>query len=99
VTSHWCTITPQGARLSVQVTPGARKHEVIGVVEDVLKIKLQAQPVDGQANEALVAFFSKTLGIPRRSITIAHGHTSRRKIIEIAAPGVTPEHLDRCLLT
>lgn len=98
MTTAWCTATPRGVRLSVQVTPGACKHEVIAVAGDALKIKLQAQPIDGQANEALVAFLSKSLGVPRRAISITHGHTNRRKIIEIDAAGMTPDTLFCALL-
>jgi uncharacterized protein (TIGR00251 family) len=75
----------------VQITPNARKSEVIGVQEDVLKIKLQAQPIEGKANEALVRFLADMLDVPKSAVTITHGHTGRRKTIEIAAIEVTTE--------
>lgn len=89
----WCTALPGGVRLAVQITPNARKTEVIGVHEDALKLKLAAQPIDGKANQALIAYLAKTLALPRSAVTITHGHTAKRKLIEIAAPALTPEAL------
>jgi hypothetical protein len=46
-------------------------------------IRLAAPPVDGAANEALIAFLADTLGVPRRQISIVSGHTSRDKRVRI----------------
>ena len=46
-------------------------------------IRLAAPPVEGAANEALVAFLSEALGLPRRSVTIISGDTSRDKRVRI----------------
>ena len=89
----WCGPITHGVRMFVQITPNARKSEVIGVLEDVLKIKLQAQPIEGKANEALVRFLADMLDVPKSAVTITHGHTGRRKTIEIAAVGVTAENV------
>lgn len=70
-------------RLAVQITPNARKTEVVGVIGDALKIKLQAQPVEGQANAALIKWLSQQLHLPRTAITLTHGTTSRRKLLEL----------------
>jgi hypothetical protein len=75
----------------VQVTPNAKKNEVIGVLDDALKIKLHAQPVEGKANEALVRYFAEVLGVAKSSIKVAHGHTSKRKILEIRDTQLTEE--------
>ena len=64
---------------------------MIGVQDDVLKIKLHAQPIEGKANEALVRFLADMLDVPKSAVTITHGHTGRRKTIEIAAVGMTAE--------
>ena len=79
----WCTPLPGGVRLAVQITPNAKKTEVVGVIGDALKIKLQAQPVEGQANAALVKWLAKQLGVSRSAVTITHGVTSRSKLVEI----------------
>ena len=86
----WCSARPGGIRLAVQITPNARKTEVIGVLDDALKIKLQAQPIEGQANEALIKFLAKALSVPRSAVTITHGHTSKRKLVEVAGELAPP---------
>ena len=50
---------------------------------DAVLIRLAAPPVEGAANEALVAFLSDALGLPRRSVTIVSGKTSRDKRVRI----------------
>ncbi len=92
----WCVAVPGGVRLAVQVTPNARKTEVTGVQDDAVKIKLQAQPIEGKANEALVKFLSNTLSVPRSAVTITHGLTNKRKLIEVL--GVVPEGAEAVLL-
>lgn len=87
----WCSGFSQGIRLAVQIMPNAKKSEVIGVLDDVLKIRLQAQPIEGKANEALIRFLANKLNVPKSAVAITHGHTSKRKIIEIAAAELTPD--------
>ncbi|PWF45519.1 DUF167 domain-containing protein [Massilia glaciei] len=89
---------PHGVRLAVQITPNAKRTEVVGVHDDVLKLKLQAQPIEGKANEALVRFLADALTLPRSAITITHGHTNKRKLIEVAAPALTPDAVALLLL-
>lgn len=97
--SHaWCSLLAGGVRLAVQITPNAKKTEVMGVLDDALKLKLQAQPIEGKANEALIRFLARALSVPRSAITITHGHTSKRKLLQVAAPGLTVEDVARALL-
>ena len=98
MTPSWCSALPGAVRLALQITPNARKTEVIGVLDDALKLKLQAQPVEGKANEALVAFLAKALGVPRRALSITHGLTSKRKLIEVVSATLTPEQVEQRLL-
>jgi uncharacterized protein (TIGR00251 family) len=72
-----------GCTLSVRVHPGARKNGVTGVHADALKIALTAPPVDGKANEALIAFLAHALRLPRARIALVSGSTSRAKMIRI----------------
>ncbi|MBN1239143.1 MAG: DUF167 domain-containing protein [Gammaproteobacteria bacterium] len=72
------------ARLSVKVTPRASRNEVVGWVGGKLKVKVAAAPEGGRANDALAAFLAERLGLPRRSVRVATGHTSSSKIVEIA---------------
>lgn len=89
MTRAWCSALPGGVRIAVQITPNAKKTEVIGVVDDALKVKLQAQPIEGKANEALVKFLAGTLAVPRSAVAITHGMTSKRKLIEVRSNELT----------
>ena len=73
-----------GATFQVKVQPRARKNTIVGVVGDAIKLAITAPPVEGRANEACVAFFAELLNVPRSSVTIAAGHTSRNKVIRVA---------------
>jgi uncharacterized protein (TIGR00251 family) len=70
--------------LSLHVQPGAKRTEPAGLHGDALKIRLAAPPVDGKANEALIAFLAKTLGVPKSKVELVSGQTSRAKRIRIA---------------
>ncbi|MFZ3212941.1 MAG: DUF167 domain-containing protein [Terriglobales bacterium] len=75
--------TPQGATFSVRVQPRARKNAIIGELGDALKLALTAPPVEGCANEACIAFLGDFLKVPRSSITIAAGQSSRNKVVRV----------------
>lgn len=68
----------------MHVVPRARTTDVAGRHGDALKIRLAAPPVDGAANEELVRFLAERLAVPRSAVTIAAGHTGRRKTVKIA---------------
>ncbi|WP_264158735.1 DUF167 domain-containing protein [Noviherbaspirillum aerium] len=70
--------------MTVQVQPNARKSEIAGLHDDAVKIRLQAPPVDGKANEALIRFIADLLDIPKSRVAISHGQASRRKLVEIS---------------
>ena len=55
-----------------------------GTIGGALRLALTAPPVDGRANEACTDFVSKLLGVPRSSVTIAAGETSRNKLIRVS---------------
>src|SRR5207253_10236884 len=74
----------KGITFAVKVHPRARKNAITGTVGDALKLALTAPPVEGKANQAVIEFFADLFQIPRSSITIASGETSRNKVIRIA---------------
>ncbi len=78
-----------GASLAVKIHPRARKDAITGEIGDALKVSLTAPPVDGKANAACIDFFAKLLKVPRSSVTIASGQTSRNKVIVVA--GLSPD--------
>jgi uncharacterized protein (TIGR00251 family) len=93
----WCSALPGGVRLAVQIIPNAKKSEVIGVLDDALKLKLQAQPIEGKANEALVKFLAAALSVPKSAVTITHGQTNKRKLVEIRSAVLTVEEVGQRL--
>jgi uncharacterized protein (TIGR00251 family) len=76
--------SPNGSTFAIKVHPRAKKNAVTGEVGDALKLSLTATPVDGKANSACIDFFAKLLNLPRSSVTIAAGLTSRNKVIRVA---------------
>lgn len=81
----WCSAAGDGLRIAVQLAPNARQNEVCGVHDDALKIRLQAPPIEGRANEALLRFLADRLGVAKSAVTLLHGQTSKRKVVRIAA--------------
>lgn len=75
----------------MQVSPNARTNEIVGVRDEVLKVRLQAQPVDGKANDALVRYIAKMLNVPQRTVMIIRGHTSKRKVLQVSVPQIVIE--------
>lgn len=69
-------------RISVTVKPQKKANEVVET-EDGLIVSLRATPEDGKANHALICVLADHYKIPKSSVRIATGHTSRRKIVEI----------------
>jgi hypothetical protein len=74
---------PSGISFHVRVHPRARKNTITSEVGDALKLSLTAPPIDGQANQACIEFFANLLKVPRSSVTIASGQTSRSKVIRV----------------
>jgi uncharacterized protein len=80
---------------AVRVHPRAHKNAITGEVGGALKLSLTASPADGRANEACMAFFANLLKVPRSSVTIASGHSSRNKVIRVV--GLSAEGVRRRL--
>jgi hypothetical protein len=74
----------KGVAFAVKVHPRARKNAITGVVGDALKLSLTAPPVEGRANQAVIEFFADLFAIPRSSVTIASGESSRNKVVRVA---------------
>jgi uncharacterized protein len=92
--SDWLRVAPDGRiTLTLHIQPGARKTEIAGRHGDALKIRLAASPVDGKANEALLRFVAETLHLPKSSVCLKSGQTSRRKVLEVN--GASAEEIAR----
>jgi len=72
--------TPDGIIVNIRISPNAKKNEIITDGE-IVKIKITAQPIDGKANKALIEYLSKNFKIPKTSIKIIKGETSKDKTV------------------
>ena len=72
------------ARIAVRVTPGAREDAVLGWQDDILRIRVRARAEGGQANEAVCRLLAEKLGLAASAIAIAHGASSRHKLVQVA---------------
>ena len=81
--------------IQVRVIPRARRTEISGRRGAAILIRLAAPPVDGAANDALIAYLAERLGLPQRRITIARGGSGRDKTL--AVDGLTSADVARRL--
>jgi len=84
VSPSWLTSAGADVVLSLHIQPGAKKTEVVGLHGEALKVRLAAPPVDGKANEALIAFLADILGIAKARVSLVSGMTSRAKRLRIS---------------
>jgi uncharacterized protein len=79
------TVSPRGdgVRFAVHVQPRAKKPGIDGTHGDALRVRVQAPPVEGAANEAVVAVIASALGVPARAVRIAAGQTGRQKLVDV----------------
>lgn len=91
--SGWYRKTAEGWLLSIHAQPGAKKSAVAGLHGDALKIRVAAPPVEGKANDALTAFVAKSLGLPKRAVSLVKGEASREKLLLVADASADPARL------
>ncbi len=85
----WLSEKDQEIILRLHAQPGAKRTSVVGLYGDKLKIAVATPPVDGKANQAIIAFLAKTLGLSKSKLTLISGETSREKRIRIQ--GITAD--------
>ena len=73
--------TKNGVSFDIHVNPHASRAEITGVAESMLKVKVTAPPLEGAANAAVIALFSKKLGLRKSQMDIAAGAKGRKKTI------------------
>ena len=83
----WVETRPDGVSLRLVIQPRASRTEAAGRLGDALKIRVAAPPVEGAANEELVAFLARALGVSRSAVSVTAGATGKRKTVRIE--GVT----------
>ena len=66
--------------IKLKISPNASKNEIIKT-DEMVKVKVTAQPIENKANKALIEFLSKNFKVPKSSIEIVKGETSKEKTI------------------
>lgn len=88
MTPPW-SVTGDGLRLNVRLTPRGGKDAIDGVEtladgRSVLKMRVRVAPSDGEANAALIALLARELDLPRRAVTLVAGATARLKTLSLS---------------
>jgi len=81
------------ASLTVHVTPRSGRDEVFGLRGGALAVRVTAAPDDGKANLAVCKVVARFLGVPKTSVTVTRGATSRHKILQVS--GMDGAEVDR----
>ncbi len=76
--------------IHVYVQPGAKHTEIAGLHGNALKIRLNVQPIEGRANEALLIYLAKLFEIPLKQVTLKRGAKSRHKAVVINRSQIDP---------
>jgi len=97
VADYPVVVVASTTRLRLRVAPGAARPAVVGRHGDGWKLRVSAPPEHGRANDAVVELLAETLGVPRSSVTLVSGGSSRNKIVELA--GLEPDEIERRLAT
>lgn len=83
--------TPEGVTIAVRAQPGAKKTAILGIygkgLAAQLRIAVHAPPIEGRANQALIAFLSEAFAVPKSAVKLVSGELSRSKVFLL--PGVT----------
>lgn len=82
---------PDGAVLALKVIPRAGRTALAGTRDGALLVRLAAAPVEGAANEALIAFLADRLDVPRHRLSLVSGSHSRSKRVKVT--GMSAEAL------
>jgi len=88
-----CEAHPDGVVFSVKAHAGAKRNELSGVKDGILKVSVTQAPEKGKANRAIVAILCKRLLLRKAQLDIIAGETARRK--RFLARDITPEELTR----
>lgn len=85
----------QGVVFATKIVPGSSRTAICGLLDDMLKIKVAAAPEKGKANQCLLRFLARTLGVKRNAISITAGQTTVVKHVQVL--GISADTLVRKL--
>ncbi|HIF46681.1 MAG TPA: YggU family protein [Candidatus Poseidoniales archaeon] len=91
--SRWLDEFDEGIFIAVDIQPGAKRSEVVGIEawRNSLKVAISARPIEGAANAELIALIAKWAGVKRENVSLVSGNKSRRKRMRIV--GVSSEQI------
>lgn len=75
-------------RVNVRVQPGASRDQVALAEDGSLEVRLRARPIEGKANEALVALLAEALGVRKWEVVLVRGQRARLKVVELPLASV-----------
>lgn len=79
--------------LTLHIQPGARATRVVGTHAAALKIQINAAPIEGQANAALVKYLGRAFKVPSAQVIVKQGSLGRHKVVEVYGSAVEPDSL------
>ncbi|NWG34159.1 MAG: DUF167 domain-containing protein [Chloroflexi bacterium] len=83
----------KGSAIAVRVTPRASRNEIVEILDDgTIKVRIAAPPTDNEANDALIAYLSEILGVPKSQLDIVAGNAGRDKLISVVNMDVETAH-------
>jgi uncharacterized protein len=89
-------VTPEiKTDIRIKLSPRSSKSQIMGMEGEFYKVKVNSPPVDGEANKELISLISKKLRIPKGSIEIIAGKTSRMKVVRVS--GVDEQSVSRLM--
>ena len=88
-----CTVCEDGIILTLHIQPRASRNQVCGIQDNALKLRLTSPPVDGAANRLCREYLAELFRVPKSSVEIISGETSRHKRVRIYADD--PQRLSR----
>ena len=81
--------------LSLYIQPRASRDEWVGLHGDSIKVRTTAPPVDGKANKQLCAWLAKSFKVPKNSVQLLRGESSRHKQFLIEHPQRLPKYIEK----
>lgn len=76
--------TQDGVRMKIKVQPRSSASKVVGWSEGMLKVRLTAPPVEGEANMELIELLASFFGVAKKMVSLVRGEKSRTKVVGIA---------------
>jgi uncharacterized protein (TIGR00251 family) len=94
----WLRVEKSGdVMLDIHVIPNASRTHAEGLHADALRVRLHAPPVDGKANQALIAWLAETLGVAKSQLSLVRGQTAKRKQLRVTSQAAQTAAWDRLL--